>query len=425
MNNLRVICKKHYKVKYSSMKEICKLDECMGCTACLNICPKQAIIMFPDEFGFLYPKIDLNKCIECGLCKDVCPAINESILRFPKDCYAVTEKNENDLLSVASGGAATIISRFILSKGGVVYGCCGDNIRHVHHIRIDSIQELDRLKGSKYVQSDLGHIFLQIKNDLKKNIKILFIGTPCQVAGLYSFLRNKDYANLYTADLVCHGVPSQKMLNENIDNYVQSDNKDYWVSFRNKSKILTSDSEDDKWKIVYEWRLGEYTLNGKLTHIVTNAMKDPYMTGFLNCLTLRPNCFSCKFACAARCGDFTLADFWGLKTDIGFENGKGVSLNLINTSKGLQLWSEISPSCNYLKRDILEGIWGNGRLQRPGAVPITYQLFRKLYPKVGLKKAVNIANKEIKLRCSIQAFLIYIEKVIVKLAKFFHYLKNE
>lgn len=406
------------------MKEICTPNKCMGCSACFNICPKQAITMAPDKYGFLYPKIDSTKCIDCKICQQVCPAINQNIQRYPQECYAVTEKEDENLLSAASGGAATILSRFILNKGGVVYGCCGEEVRHIRHIRINSIADIDKLKGSKYVQSDLSNIFKQVKDDLTNNIKVLFIGTPCQVAGLYSFLRKKEYSNLYTVDLVCHGVPSQKMLNDNIDSYIQSDKKNLWVSFRNKSKISPTNNKGVTWKIVYEWRLGNYSSKEKSTQFVVDALKDPFMTGFLSCLTLRPNCFSCKFACAARCGDFTLADFWGLKKDAGLENGKGVSLNLINTPKASQLWSEVSLSCYSLKRDILEGICGNGRLQHPGVPPPTYQTFRKLYPQIGLKKAIDIAYREIKLRNTIKSFSYTMERVVIKLAKIFHWLKS-
>ena len=386
------------------MKEICPKVKCTGCTACKNACVKNAITMAPDIIGFAYPVIDANCCIDCGLCRKVCPVINKVELRYPLDCYAVAESEEKDLVTVASGGAASILSRYFINRGGVVYGCCGDDIRHVRHVRIDTILGLERIKGSKYVQSDLGNVFSQIKDDLSLGLMVFFVGTPCQVAGLKGFLR-KDYDNLYTADLVCHGVPSQQMLNDNIKLYTAFDNEPIWVTFRHKETFF-------KKHISYGWRLGCRQPYENVPRTIVRAYKDPYMTGFLGCLTFRPNCYTCRYACVARCGDFTLADFWGLSEDAGFENGKGVSLNLINTQKGATLWKEVQSICHFMKRELVEAVCGNGQLQRPSPQPDTYNSFRELYPKIGFKKAIDKTARKIRIKRMVAAIALSLIKII-------------
>ena len=162
---------------------------CVGCLSCVNSCTHQAIEFEKDVCGFRYPIIDQEKCVDCGLCGFVCPVNHPPEKYFPKECYAVTVKSERELFSCASGGAATAIARHVLNTGGVVYGCSGMDIRHVRHVRISGMEELNLLKGSKYVQSDLGLTFKQIRGDLKVGKEVLFVGTPCQVGGLKTYLR--------------------------------------------------------------------------------------------------------------------------------------------------------------------------------------------------------------------------------------------
>lgn len=200
------------------MDNICPIEKCTGCQACYNTCKHGAIKMMPDGCGFIYPMIDNDECINCGLCKRSCPVNEKTLLLYPQSCYAATLKSDADLYASASGGAATAFMRTVISDGGVVYGCTGEDVYNVHHVRIDSLSDIDRLRGSKYVQSQIGDAYIKVKKDLKEEKPVLFIGTPCQIAGLQAFLR-KDYTNLITVDLVCHGVPSQKMLNENIHYY--------------------------------------------------------------------------------------------------------------------------------------------------------------------------------------------------------------
>ena len=348
------------------MQQICKTELCTGCGACSNACSHHAIEIIPDVCGFIYPTINDDKCVDCGLCQRVCPVNNPPAFHLIKKCYAASCKSEEELLSCSSGGVATVISRYIISTGGVVYGCSAKDIRNVHHIRVDNEDGLEELKGSKYIQSVIGGIFAQVKQDLLSNRKVLFIGTPCQVAGLYGYLR-KGYDNLYTADLVCHGVPSQKMLNDNID-YYPSDGSH--VSFRRKKKCSNG------YNIEFGWnRLN--TLTGKILFRPYN--RDLYMFGFLRCLTFRENCYSCQYANDTRVADITLCDFWGLSPNAGFELGKGVSSILISTEKGKQIVETIKDSLKIKEREVKEATRWNDQLNHPSSKPKHYELFKKLY----------------------------------------------
>lgn len=365
------------------MKEICPKDKCTGCAACFNACGKEAITMTEDSCGYVHPQIDNELCVDCGLCTKVCPVNTKITLRYPLDCYAATVKSDEELLSCASGGIATELSRYVIDNGGVVYGCTGKDIRYVHHIRVDCKEDLQFLKGSKYVQSFIGETYKAVKNDLQTEKLVLFVGTPCQVAGLQGFLRQKDYPNLITADLVCHGVPSQRMLNDNISLYCK-ESEDISVWFRLKER--TSSKSDAPWRIAFGWF---YKTCYMRTPCAIKYYKDPYMFGFLAPLTFRNSCYTCRYANISRCSDFTLGDFWGLGADARFINGKGVSEVLINTEKASMIWKNILPSINNVQRDVVEAQMGNGQLQCPSRKHKNYNKFILLYPKIGLDNAMN------------------------------------
>ena len=214
------------------MEEITKKNNCFGCTACANICPKHAISMEYDENGFKYPKVDKDKCINCGLCKRICPANNE-VKKNDNICvYAAKNKNDNIRRKSTSGGLFTAISNYVLEKKGVVYGSIMNNDFKVVYLRAESKKDIDNMRGSKYVQSDLKETFSSIKKDLEKNLMVLFVGTPCYVQGLKSYLR-KEYDNLILCDIVCHGVPSPLIFDEHV-NFINKMGKLKKYTFRDK-----------------------------------------------------------------------------------------------------------------------------------------------------------------------------------------------
>ena len=393
------------------MEAICPKNKCTGCAACYNICGKGAIAMVEDACGYIHPRIDLKLCVDCGLCAKVCPVNTKAELRYPLDCYAATVKDSAELASCASGGLATVLSRFVIGNGGVVYGCTGQDIRNVRHIRVDRPEGLGLLKGSKYVQSFIGSVYKEVRRDLQSGRQVLFIGTPCQVAGLQGFLRRKEYPNLITVDLVCHGVPSQRMLNDSIA--LCCGDEDVKVWFRQKER--GSSKCDAPWRIAYGWF---FQTNHMRVPRSLGILKSPYMLGFLAPLTFRDSCFSCRYATISRCGDFTLGDFWGLGNDSGLELGKGVSAVLLNTEKAIAVWNEIKGQCVCVKRDIVEAQKGNGQLQVPSVKHCNYEKFVSLYPSVGFKRAVYASLKKDLLKKRVRNAKNYIRMIVRRMHGF-------
>ena len=187
----------------------------------MNVCPKDAITLVEqDPLGHIYPLIDSTKCIDCHLCEKTCPANHPKDLHTPIAAYAAVSRDYDDLMTSSSGGASSVMATAIIKQGGVVYGCVQENYRDIRHQRIHSLTDVHKLKGSKYVQSNINYIFKDVLADLKRGVPVLFSGTPCQIAGLRAYLR-KDYENLYLVDLVCHGVPSQQLLQENVESMLK------------------------------------------------------------------------------------------------------------------------------------------------------------------------------------------------------------
>ena len=296
------------------------IDKCTGCSACANACSRDAITMVPDAEGFLRPLMDEKKCIECHLCEKSCPIVSPKIninTDSPR-AYAIWSLPDRTISS--SGGAFSAFARMILSKGGVVFGAAFDEQLVCHHIRIEHLDGLKSLRGSKYVQSSIGTIFREVKKDLNKGKYVLFCGTPCQIAGLKSFLR-KDHEKLLLLDLACHGVPS----NDIFQAYLKK------ISTRFAGTLEGFEfRRRDGWGFAPSISLG-----GKFSPIYgTDAL---YMSAFDRNAIFRRSCYSCPFACLPRLGDCSLADFWGLgRHGKKFEHSvtKGVSLVLSNNEKG-------------------------------------------------------------------------------------------
>lgn len=314
------------------MKEICCTSDCTGCMACVNVCAHHAISIVQDKEGFDRPQIDESLCVDCGLCQKTCPINNHPIVNEPRGIYSGWSSDETVRMCSSSGGAFTEIARPILEDGGVVFGCALDEKLQAYHTYVESMDDLaTKLRGSKYVQSRIGDSYAQAKDFLRQGRKVLFSGTPCQIAGLKNYLR-RDYENLVTVDLICHGVPSP-MLFEDYKNFMQKHEnmKLTKVSFRCKKS---------------SWIFFNMTLTGHVEKssaektYIGNYYEDPYIRGFLRDYFLRPSCHQCQFTSTKRCSDFTIADWWGYqksdKIDKDFRR-KGVSLVLANTDKAKSL----------------------------------------------------------------------------------------
>ena len=278
--------------------------DCCGCGACMNICPKTAIHMEKDEYGFVYPKIDTEKCVECGACKKVCAFQNEPTRKQPQRVYAIASKNNDLVKKSASGGLFATMAVQVLEQGGCVYGAVMQHEEHELHIRhvcCETKKELYHLQGSKYVQSSLGNIFKDVQKKLKNDIFVLFSGTPCQVDALKSYLR-KDYPNLLTVDIICHGVPSEQFFNDYI-HYTQKKIGGEISEFKFRDK-------SSGWG--YNLTAKYIQVDGSTEYYRTASSDSSYFDMFINSIALRENCYHCKYTNGKRTGDITIGDYWGI-----------------------------------------------------------------------------------------------------------------
>ncbi len=304
--------------------------KCSGCGACVNICPKDAISLQEDEEGFIYPHVNKSNCINCGFCEKVCPFQNKTSQKSDNTdstypvFYAGQLNNKEELFEVSSGGAAWALVKTILAEGGIIYGAEQKNVDIIEHVRADNITKAKKLRRSKYLQSNTRNTFVEVKKDLEEGKVVLYCGTGCQIAGLLSFLC-KPYNNLYTCDVVCHGVPSQKVWRQYREEKEKKEGKRIVdLVFRDKS----GGWQNNQYKITYD--------DGSIEK--EKSTKHPFHAGYLSGLFYRPSCGICRFAALPRLSDLTLADFWKYEGKL-FDNNKnlGVSLITVNSKKGASL----------------------------------------------------------------------------------------
>lgn len=299
---------------------------CSGCTSCAAACRKKAITMTPNNEGFLYPVLDETLCVHCGLCEKVCPVLNKTVQTKHTAVAAISENT--DRLDSSSGGVFSLLASYIFQQGGTVFGPAFDENFQLRHIAVTDPAELPRLRGSKYLQSDVGDSYLQVKSALATGVPVLFTGTPCQINGLRSYL-GKDYENLYCQDIICHGAPSPAVWKAYLAYRQQvAGSKVKSVNFRSKVK---------------GWKAFSMVLEFENGTVYSNTLSDdPYMQAFLKDLSLRPSCYNCSAKGDRHLADITLGDYWGvdqLQPDM-FDN-KGTSLVVIHTEKGQRLIDRI------------------------------------------------------------------------------------
>lgn len=352
--------------------EIC--EECTGCGACSCICPKQCITMKENRIAEVIPFIDSKNCIHCDLCKKLCPQNSQLTKQFPQNCYVAWSKNKNDLVNSASGGVAAVIARYQLEKHMKIYGCDYTDSLDLVHFCLKNENDIIKMESSKYSQSNAFLVFKNIKNDLIGKYVVVFIGTPCQVAGLRRYLR-RDFDNLITVDLVCHGTPPNKYLKE----YIQKKHISYPIDairFRGEfNQQLTV------WKnnnIIYQ---KPYT-------------EDLYFSAFYDNKISRNACYTCQYAESKRIADITLADFWGLGKLVKIKKQSNrPSLVLVNTEKGKAYFHNITDLLFFEERPVDEAIRGNGRLNNPPGKNREAILFQKLYPFLSFTMSVRLSKK--------------------------------
>lgn len=306
-------------------------SQCCGCEACRSICPKQCILMQEDKEGFLYPEVKLADCIDCGLCEKACPVLHPAKERIPVAVYAAKHYDDNIRLASSSGGVFTFIAEKVIDEGGVVFGARFNDQWEVIHDYVETKEKLSCFRGSKYVQSRIGDTYKQVLHFLQSGRKVLFTGTSCQIAGLKLFLR-KEYDNLLTADIICHGVPSPKVWKKYLNEITSTDSLQVTnISFRNKQ---------EGWK---NFSL-KVEMKGKRLYL-RSFKSDLYFDFFLSNMILRPSCYSCPAKSGKSCSDITLGDFWGIENVCPeFDDDKGCSVVLI-----------YNPQIKYLIEGMLVG----------------------------------------------------------------------
>lgn len=323
------------------MPRLAEPNLCVGCSSCTSICPKHCIEMKRDLNGFKNPiLVHSVNCVECGMCESVCPVLNESIKAnddLPA-AYAAFSKDERIRQDSSSGGIFTEIAKRIIAQNGVVYGAAYDERFKIYHCCVEKIDDLQKLRGAKYAESNLGSSFPEILDRLKDGQLVLFSGTPCQVAGLKSFIR-KDYDNLICIDFVCHGVPSPMAWYAFIKYRVEKD------ADGKLPQSINLRSKETGWSKYQYSNVFEYE-NGKKSSIVSS--QSLFMKLFVGDYISRPSCSDCNFKGYSRVSDITLGDFWGIwDMDPEMDDNKGTSVVLIQSEKGQILWSEISDKIKF------------------------------------------------------------------------------
>lgn len=343
-------------------------QDCCGCSACSQRCPKHCISMQMDNEVFLYPHVDSSKCIDCHLCEKVCPCLNQEESQQPLSCYAAKNKDEEIRKQSSSGGIFTALAEKVLVNKGVVFGACFDNNWQVIHTYIEKKQDIAIFRGSKYVQSQIGETFKQAESFLKEGQIVLFSGTPCQISGLNHYLR-KQYDNLLTVEVVCHGVPSPKI----------------WREYLRTLNIVKIGSISHKDKST-GWRGYSFTVKNTAEKVVftERAYDNKYMMAFNRNLTLRPSCFSCPAKAGKSKADITLADFWGIENIIPkMDDNKGTSFICGNTQKGKIYIKELNIQLKQV--DYQKTIQYNSCILKSTIEPTDRLRFWGEYKKRGIK----------------------------------------
>ncbi|MDF9831732.1 Coenzyme F420 hydrogenase/dehydrogenase, beta subunit C-terminal domain [Parabacteroides sp. PF5-6] len=336
--------------------------DCCGCYACVQKCPVQCIVMEEDEEGFFYPTIDLKQCIDCGLCEKVCPVIHQGKERRPDIIYAAKNRDNSIREESSSGGVFTLLAKAVISQGGVVFGVRFDEQWKVRHDWIDNEEDIAFFRGSKYVQSDVSDHFRQAEQFLKQGRQVLFSGTPCQISGLKLYLR-KEYENLLAIDFICHGVPSPKVWEQYLHEFL----KKRGISKKNVYSVLFRDK-------IFGWKTYSFTCKyaktprGYERRVSEPFYKNSFIKGFLADLYLRPSCYDCPSKCFKSGSDMTIADYWGIDDVLPeFNDDRGVSLLFIHNPDTTFLLKE-----EYLELKSTtyeQAVRKNRSTEKPAALP--------------------------------------------------------
>ena len=348
---------------------LCDSHCCTACSACVNSCKHDAIKMMEDERGELHPVIDKGKCIRCGLCEKVCPELfNNSPCKYDKpEVYYCWLKSIKSRKQSTSGGAGYAIACAVVKKGGHVWGAAYDENMTVRYIEADTVEDLSAIQKSKYVQSIVGNCYQQIKEELQRGELVLFPGTSCHVKGLRSYLR-KDYPNLLTVDLICHGVPGYGIFKK-YKEWLEQKYNDRMIYFDFRPKGRSGQEKGYCSQATFA-NLGNKTIEGK---------DNSYYVGFSRGIFLRNSCYQCSCKGEYRYADITIGDFWGLGKVSPFHNNRqrpyGISMLALNSEKGKSFLEYIRNDMFVEKRTYEEASISNGAYYRSCRKPLSNDLF--------------------------------------------------
>lgn len=372
------------------MENISRIKEkCVGCKSCEQSCPKHCISMVDNKEGFWYPVVDEKNCVECGKCLKTCPVENaEQHRNMPQTVWAWRNKNDADIMKSASGGAADSAAKTVLQMGGVVYGAAYDEQLVVSHIEVERDEDREKLQSSKYVQSNPKDSYSKVKKRLAEGKTVLYTGTPCQIAGLYAFLGG-DKPNLYTVDLICHGVPSPKFFKKYIEyQNKKTDGRVIYFNFRSKDKR--------------GWGT-QYLLKTKTKTKTKTLSLDRYGKHFMDGDCYRESCYQCAYANTSRVGDITVGDFWGIaKSHPEFNSPKGVSSVFVNTEKGQELFEKMKPFAETEQATLKEAMVKQHNLVQPSNRPENRSDF---YKEIDEPDFVSNLKVGLQLKARIKAIL--------------------
>ncbi len=336
------------------MKEVITKNDCCGCFSCYNICPHKSISMCEDEEGFKYPKINQSTCTDCGLCQKVCPVLQPvEEKQSQQEAFLLQHKDDIILRESTSGGAFTAIATWVISQGGIVFGASFDDGLKVKHVAVESVSELRKFRNSKYVQSEIGDCFKEVKTFLKEGRLVCFSGTPCQIEGLDSYLFRKKYDNLLLVDLVCRAVPSPRVLREYIA--YQENN--------NNSKVDNLLFRDKYFGYKYSNLSIRFS---DTTSYHEGIDTDKWLRSFFSGINVRPSCFKCNFKKRYRVSDITIWDCFDVnKFSKELDNDKGVTRALAHSEKGKAIMGHLVSYANVLIINVESAVDGVKELVTP------------------------------------------------------------
>lgn len=379
---------------------IVEKEDCCGCNACSLICPKKCITMCEDAMGSKYPKVDNALCIQCGACLKVCPFLNPESPCSPIQCYASVIDNDEIRIKSSSGGIFYSMAHRVIECGGIVFGAVFNKKWEVEHVSVEDLEGIQRMMGSKYVQSDTQQTYAEVRRCIQSDRLVLFSGTPCQIAGLNHYL-HKEYDNLITVEVICHGVPERGVWRDYLSSMFTQQKgertggkKVLQPSINERDFKVNSVSFRDKkngWKnfgftLIYTSSTGNLE-NSCLTSakeaLFEAFQQNKYINAFLRNLSLRPSCYDCKAKSGKSHADITIGDFWGIEgTNIMLDDDKGISAIVCRTDKGMNFLRQCKnlkfEECTY--QDIKKS---NPSLDESVIYTDNAKIFHRLFPQKG------------------------------------------